>query len=196
MTKFIKLLQSLDFSNITNKPLRVGYNAAETPQKLFDGLDVILDGFDLEYVSIPDFYPISRMNGTWSQIAGVNFKCFLFVNLKIKIKIFNEVNLLLSGHPFPRLGGLGALYTNRIDTLHRGFYVTSDRSQSFLFTNPLQYANLAAIYMQPDESKDGIRFYTLTANLYAEVYLTVFFVHSHAGKCKKSLLPTIFFYIF
>jgi hypothetical protein len=66
----------LDFSNITNQPLRVGYNALETPAKLNGGLNVILEGFNMEFVSIPNYYPISQTNGTWSQMAGVNLEYF------------------------------------------------------------------------------------------------------------------------
>ena len=52
-----------DFTNNTGKALRVGYYP-DSGQKLNSRLDIILKGFDIEFVSIPDYYPFN-INGTW-----------------------------------------------------------------------------------------------------------------------------------
>jgi hypothetical protein len=49
------------FANNTNRQLRVGYHA-KYGQQLFGGLEVILDGFDIEYVNLSDYFPSGRDN--------------------------------------------------------------------------------------------------------------------------------------
>ncbi len=58
MSHNTKLMNTTDFTNSTDK-LRIGYAVADGPQ-LAGGLDVILKGFDIEFVCIPDYYPNTR----------------------------------------------------------------------------------------------------------------------------------------
>jgi hypothetical protein len=59
-------------ANASSKRLRVGYKLADE-QKLYGGLDVMLDGFDIQYVPISNFDTVGQnSSGHWCRVLSGN----------------------------------------------------------------------------------------------------------------------------